>query len=451
MMSHKRAVPTDHDRPETYPVYEQVQRLPLAGDPEPVLCGVKGTGMDTYFPDGQILHHDLAGRLLRIAQPNVQWRRGLSGRMIELRRRTSERGGGLERRVLSDAEHDHQVRAAAARMQQVADVARGRAAPCGPDAGATVRPAAALGDLVTAAARFDVDAAHRDVAQFRTLYHDIPILPPDQYSSLVLVATDGCRYNQCTFCGLYRGASYHAKTPDEFQAHVAAALVYHGRSLALRRGIFLGQANALLGPRPWREEILRVVQHACELPSPDTTVSADWWQGSLSRFTGITSFLDAFVGARISAEEFAAMRQYNLRQIYIGMESGADPLLRWLRKPATAEHMVATVRAAKAGGLRVGVIVLVGAGGERFFAEHVQETVAVIRAMGLGKGDYVYLSPLVAARGAPYAQLAAAEHIQALTPARLAAQEQLLRQGLATAPATGGPYVARYDVELFVY
>ena len=82
------------------------------------------------------------------------------------------------------------------------------------------------------------------------------------------------------------------------------------------------------------------------------------------------------------------------------MESGCDALLRWLRKPATAERMLDTVRAAKAGGLRVGVIVLVGAGGERFFDEHVQQTVNVICAMDLEPGDYVYLSSIVAAHGA---------------------------------------------------
>jgi len=145
------------------------------------------------------------------------------------------------------------------------------------------------------------------------------------------------------------------------------------------------------------------------------------------------------------------MRQLNLRQIFIGMESGADALLRWLRKPATAEHMVDTVRAAKAGGVRVGVIVLIGAGGEQFFDQHVRETVNVIRAMALQRGDYVYLSPLVAAHGAEYAQLAQADSIHPLTPVRLVEQEQLIRQGIRVTPTRGGPYVARYEVESFVY
>jgi hypothetical protein len=119
-----------------------------------------------------------------------------------------------------------------------------------------------------------------------------------------------------------------------------------------------------------------------------------------------------------------------------------------LRKPSTADETLAAVRAAKEGGVRVGVIVLIGAGGEPFFDEHVRETVRLIQAMKLGPGDYVYLSPLVAAHGAEYAEIAAAEGIPPLSPARLAAQESLLRAGICQ---PRGPYVAHYEVDDFVY
>ena len=117
---------------------------------------------------------------------------------------------------------------------------------CGPGSAAD----ATLLEVLAAAAAFDAHAASADVARFQAVYHDIPILPPDQYSSLVLVATEGCRYNRCTFCGFYRDTQFRAKSVEEFQAHMQAALAYHGRGLTLRRGIFLGQADALCGPRP---------------------------------------------------------------------------------------------------------------------------------------------------------------------------------------------------------
>lgn len=107
-------MPTDYQRPESYPVYIATRQVPLDGSREPVLVGLKLTGLDVHFPDAQILHFDLTGRLLRVAQPNVQWRRGLSGRMLELRRRSLEQGGGLERRRLSSSEIDGWIDDAAA-------------------------------------------------------------------------------------------------------------------------------------------------------------------------------------------------------------------------------------------------------------------------------------------------------------------------------------------------
>ncbi|MHB0957912.1 MAG: radical SAM protein [Pirellulaceae bacterium] len=444
--------PLDHERPETYPVYTATQQVSLDDSAERVLVGLKSTGLDLHFPSGQVLHYDLAGRLLRVAQPNVHWRRGLSGRMLELRRRPGELGGGLQRRVLTSREIESWMDDVAARVRQVAAAYAHCRSEAALPSGRVSTASLAMCEVLAAAAAFDAQAARADVARFQAVYHDIPILPPDQYSSLVLAATDGCRYNKCTFCGFYRGTQFRMKSVEEFEAHMRAALAYHGPGLALRRGIFLGQADALLGPRPWREAILRLVNRACELPPPDADRWVpNWWRGSRTRFTGMASFLDVFAGVRMTAEEFAAMRRLNLRQIYIGMESGADALLRWLRKPATAEHMLHTVRAAKSGGMHVGVIVLVGAGGERFFDEHVQQTVQVIRAMDLGPDDYVYLSPLVAAQGAEYAQLAEAEQVCPLTPARLAEQERLVRQGLQATAGRRGPYVAHYEVENFVY
>jgi radical SAM superfamily enzyme YgiQ (UPF0313 family) len=269
---------------------------------------------------------------------------------------------------------------------------------------------------------------------------------------LVLLASDGCRYNRCTFCNFYRDVQYRTRPLDEFCRHVEQAISYHGDSLAARRHIFLGQANALMGPPQWRGQILEYVNQRFELPAPDEShLQPAWWKGSPTRFTGITSFLDAFIGARIEADEFAAMRQMNLRQIFIGMESGSDELLQWLRKPADTAQMLETVQAAKAGGVAAGVIVLVGAGGERYFDVHVRETVRAIRRMQLTAGDYVYLSPLVPAHGAEYDEVAAREGIVPLTPRRLAEQERLLRDGIGAIPTRHGPYVAHYEVEHFVY
>lgn len=439
----------DHDQPATYPVYQWVERSAWPGGGEAIV-GLKNTGLDLHFPDGRVVHYDLEGRLVRVSDEAVQWVRGLSGRTLELRRALAAGSPRFARRMLPQTEADSVVQAACDRVRQLR---AGVGFASRPPVAAEVGDAGQLAtEALAAAARFDAPAAHHDVAEFRAVYGDIPILPPDQYSSLVLLATEGCRFNRCTFCDFYRGVSHRVRSVDEFRQHAAAAIRYHGRSLTRRRSVFLGQANALLGTRSWRKEILRAVHELLEFPPGDATAARPtWWRGNVRRFDSISSFVDAFSTPGLTASDFAALHALHVRHLYVGMESGDRALLKWLRKPATPDQTLRTVRAAKAGGLRVGVIVLLGAGGEPFFDAHVRETTRLLRAMQLAKGDYIYLSPLVAGPESAYAQAASADQIPPLAPQRLVQQEQQIRAALGTPPLAGGPYVSRYDVENFLY
>ena len=40
---------------------------------------------------------------------------------------------------------------------------------------------------------------------------------PTSTSSVVLQPTEGCHYNRCTFCDLYRDRPFRIKTPAEFR------------------------------------------------------------------------------------------------------------------------------------------------------------------------------------------------------------------------------------------
>ena len=113
--------------------------------------------------------------------------------------------------------------------------------------------------------------------------------------------------------------------------------------------------------------------------------------------------------------------------------------------------MIATVTAAKQAGLQVGVIVLVGVGGEEFFESHVAETAHMLQTMPLGRGDYIYLSPLVGMPDTEYSEQSAAKGLTPLSAKRMAEQEQQLRAAFTSGPRLELPFIARYDVSHFVY
>lgn len=268
------------------------------------------------------------------------------------------------------------------------------------------------------------------------IYSPIGILPPDQYGALILQLTEGCRYNQCSFCSFYRGRQYREKTPEEFAAHIGAVLAMVGPALSRRRAVFLGDANALGLRFPQLEAAFGIMHEL--LPVGPKGIE------------GVYTFMDVFGHGPTEVEEFAALASWGLRRVYVGAESGSPFVLRTLRKPASPERLAEMVQAMKQGGVAVGLVFLLGVGGERLAAVHARETAELLSRLPLDEGDIIYFSELLAEPGSDYATWASREGIHPLDRKAMRVQERLMRQGLAPV-AEGGPRVTRYDVREFVY
>ncbi|HEX6850689.1 MAG TPA: radical SAM protein [Candidatus Polarisedimenticolaceae bacterium] len=279
-------------------------------------------------------------------------------------------------------------------------------------------------------ARWTPETLAGEKVRFEAAYLPISILPPDQYGSVVLQATFGCSWNRCTFCGFYQDRPFRARAPVEFAAHVEAVRGLLGRGAALRKSIFLADGNALLLSRERLEPML------------DAAAAA---------FPGrrVHGFVDVVTGERKPAAEWRALRERGLTRVHVGVETGHAPLLSWMHKPGSPGEAAAFVGELKAAGLSVGLIVMVGAGGDRFAAAHVSETLALLSRLPLGRGDLVYLSPFLEHASSVYATHAAAEGVRALSESRRAAQYALLRDGARA--ALPGVRVALYDLREFLY
>lgn len=295
-----------------------------------------------------------------------------------------------------------------------------------------------------------------DVARFGAIYRPVAILPPDQYQALVLQATEGCSFNTCTFCALYRDVRFRIKTADEFARHIEAVRDFFGPGLLLRRSLFLADANALIMPQPRLLPLLDVLHRAFEI-MPDDLPSGQrrpWLAAHPTGITGLYAFIDGLSAERKTVDDFRALRRLGLRRVYIGLESGHEPLLAWLHKPSPAAAMLDAVRRLKAAGVQVGVIVLTGVGGRRFDRGHIADTAAILDAMALAAGDLIYFSPFQPDPDAPYLALAAADGVDAPDPALAQAQERAIRAALTLpppGPASGGPQRVPYNLRDFVY
>jgi len=424
---------------------------------------VKPESFSVAVNGGTVIVFDRAGRFYSLYQdgaPGGHYRRSLSGQVLH----KWSSADGRCRRWLEPEEADRLIDMAAARLRQLLDAL---STPewewlTPPDTPAQLSD---IRSVIDRGAQFDSAAARADAARFAAVYSaksgrsagssPIGMLPPDQYLALVLQATDGCSFNTCTFCDLYH-QPFRVKTPGEFRAHIRQVRDYLGESIALRRkSIFLGAANALAIPMARLTPLLEIIQAECH--------AGELWSGGEESLNppnglprpnaarpdtpGVYAFLDAFTGTRKSVADYRVLAELGLKRVYIGLESGHDPLLQFVKKPGQAQDAIETVGAIKAAGIHVGVIVMIGLGGERFGEGHVRDTLAALNRMPLGRGDLLYFSELVEEPDTPYPRLAAQHDIHALDHEARAAQRAAIRAGLNPTEVK----ISNYDIREFVY
>jgi hypothetical protein len=301
--------------------------------------------------------------------------------------------------------------------------------------------------------RWNWDRLEGEVARFNAIYKPVAILPPDQYLALVLQATEGCSYNECSFCTFYRDRPFRIKRAGEFHDHVKSVKAFLGRGAAMRKRLFLADANAVIIPQHRLEPLLQIANESFViLPRMRSTDEQSIWRKAHPfHFDGIYAFISAPDALNKSVTDFSEMSARNVRRLYVGLESGHDPLRRFLRKQGKADDVRAAVEAIKAGGLSVGLIFMVGIGGERFRQAHFADTVRLIKRLPLDEDDLLYLSPFVGSSDTPYVQDVAQAAITSLSVEDLAYEEQRFKRALLPWAKARGIRISRYDIREFLY
>ncbi len=267
-----------------------------------------------------------------------------------------------------------------------------------------------------------------DAKRAAELYKPISIVPPDLYFSTYLQLTTGCPWNKCSFCNLYGNTGYSVKSSDQFSNHIQAVKEYLGKGIEARKTIFLGDANAIGVSRKFLKQIFFEIAKEFDHPS-------------------VYSFVDAFTTPRnLQRNDLEDLHNLGLARVYLGLESGEEQVLKILNKPMELLEARNFVLEIKKAGVNVGIIILVGAGGNSFWKGHVKRSVAFLTEINLGHGDIVYLSPLVENKS--YSELAQSLELGILSGVEKEKQSQEFQEelkGVIDCP------VSRYDIrESFV-
>lgn len=276
-----------------------------------------------------------------------------------------------------------------------------------------------------------------DPAQFNRIWHPIGILPPDQYLALVIQVSEGCAWNQCTFCDFYSERPARVRSLEEIHRHTDEAERFLGPAMTGRCSIFLGDANAFQAPPdlliPVAEELSVRFPHLAG-PQADGV-------------GGLYSFAEAARLAAWTQADLQALARAGYRRAYLGVETGSDPLRRHLKKPGTAETVAQSVLKLKSAGISVGLIILLGVGGRENAQSHIRETSDLLRNINFGPGDLLYFSPLLPTPERPTAKKSAQWGWTNLSEPDILAQ----RREIESRVSPRGERRALYDIREFIY
>lgn len=230
--------------------------------------------------------------------------------------------------------------------------------------------------------------------------------PPSEAESLILQATLGCSYNECTFCGMYRDKRFRVRPFDELAREIDWAAEHLGPAV---RKVFLADGDALMAKSAF---LRRVLQHL-KLRFPE-----------LARVSCYASPQALQVR---STQEMAELRELGLSLYYLGIESGHDAVLTRLAKGVDAAEMIRVARKAHEAGVKLSTMILLGAGGRALSAEHARESARVVSAIQPRFVSTLVMTPV---EGTPLFEEAQRGEVDELTPIELAAELREFAQGL---------------------
>ena len=191
--------------------------------------------------------------------------------------------------------------------------------------------------------------------------------PPSEARSYILQATIGCSHNLCTYCDMYRGVGFRERELEEVLEDVEQA----GRHYPGADKVFVADGDALvMGVDRWLT-ILEAVR------------------ATFPRLRQVSCYATAGNVLDKTDAELRELREAGLSLLYIGPESGDDETLRRIVKGGTFQDHVDAAAKARTAGMKLSVIMLLGAGGVERTMEHARETARLVTEM-----DPEYLAAL---------------------------------------------------------
>jgi len=228
-----------------------------------------------------------------------------------------------------------------------------------------------------------------------------PIRPPNEARSLLLRVTRNCPWNQCLFCPVYKNRKFSLRTVSEIKKDIQTArdIADDIKALSWKLGhsgrVTDPVVSRIFGSSAYSDSYRSVAAWmyygtgACFLQDADNMVMKTGDLVAVLKFlrdlfpeiTRVTTYARSRTIVRKSVESLTEIREAGLDRIHIGLESGSEAVLKFMKKGVSPAQHIEAGRKVVAAGMELSEYVMPGLGGQEMWREHAVETARVLNAI----------------------------------------------------------------------
>lgn len=233
--------------------------------------------------------------------------------------------------------------------------------------------------------------------QRQTTYRIGPIRPPSEANSLLLQITEGCTWNRCKFCELYKHEGFKAFSVESIKRDIDVMAEYAEIAKDYQREDGSWNKRAALEKlnRMTREEqncyylVYRWLAHGGEnvflqdgnslaVKTERVLEVLRYLREKLPSIKRVTTYGRAETLSKISVEQYKALKEAGLDRIHSGFESGSDNVLELINKGVSSAQEITAGKSIREAGIELSVYFMPGIGGKALSEENATETARVI-------------------------------------------------------------------------
>lgn len=238
-----------------------------------------------------------------------------------------------------------------------------------------------------------------------------PIRPPSEANSLLLQVTQGCTWNKCKFCVVYRGSQFHMLPPEKVKQNIDNMAYFRDMIKSFSRsGGHLDKEGLYAELEKLTQDELQCfymvynwlahdgksvfLQDGNSIAlKPDKLADILFYlREKFPHIERITTYGRAETLSRWSVDQLRLLRESGLDRIHTGFESGSDRVLEMINKGLTQRQEIDGGLKVKEAGMELSVYFMPGIGGVEFSKENASETARVVNEIS---PDFVRLRTFV--------------------------------------------------------